>query len=161
MLFSLLKTKMSAIVQYLRENNITKYKIFHKKITNVDIVNGKLVLDLFDKVPHEMKKRAIYFMLNNININEYDHCSMFCGQTSVTYTRELNYFRYIQQNHHMKSMSNESIYMYSFCLHPTEQTVTGHTLLCNCMAQLNKKDSIETIELNGNSSITYVVQYAD
>lgn len=152
---------MSELINYLKENNITNnFKIYHKKITADNIVDGKLQIELFDRLPDTIAgKRAIYFMFNNININEDDHCSFLHNNFELVEARELKYFSYIQQFQHMKTMSNADIFMYTFCLRPTEQSDNGHTSILDLMLHINKKYQYESVNINNNSSITYAVQH--
>lgn len=151
---------MSELVQYLKENNINKFKIFHKRITNADIFNeNELNLDVFDKVPTTMKKRAVYFMLNNVNIIEHDRCRFHNITEYDVAWRELQYFKLIQQHQYMKTMSNYDIYMLSFDWHPTHSDPSSHTLLQTLILQIKKNNSDENFNLGGSSSITYAVQY--
>jgi hypothetical protein len=149
---------MSKLVQYLKENGITKYKIFHKRITNNDVINGKLCLELFDKISTLTQKRAIYFILDNINFNENDHGMMTHGTTTIVEMRDMKYFRYLQPFEHMKTTPDDAIYMYSFCLYPTELLDSGSIELPSLIFSLEKNNN-EDFNINERSSVTYAVQY--
>jgi hypothetical protein len=146
---------MSNIVNYLHENNITNYSIFHKRIKSSMVSDGKLSIDLFDRVIDSSdtnKKVAVYFMFNNLCFDDnLDWCMNENG------LRALNYYKYVQQYQHM-TKTNDNVYMYSFSFHPTNSISTnGYTIKTSLPIEIHKHNGC--FEVSENSAITYVVQY--
>lgn len=154
---------MSELIKYLKENDIVNnYKIFHRRITKDDLTNDdELQIELFERLPNTIiGKRAIYFMFNNINIANDDYCSHCIDDIDQSDKYEMNIFCYIQPLQHMKTAPENQIYMYSFCLHPCEQSNTGQTCCLKFALKINKKNQYDSFDLNERSSITYVIQHS-
>lgn len=151
---------MSELIKVLKENDITKYKIFHKRISSEDLMDGMLYLELLDKVPNTIiKKRAVYFMFNNINISNNNYCKLIFDQTDQTTTpTKLSYFKYIQPSQYMKTNPVNNIYMHSFCLHPAKQNFLGYTYALDLQLVIAKTID-ENFDINERSSITYAIHY--
>jgi hypothetical protein len=114
---------------------------------------------LFDRVGESVRKCAIYFILDNINFNENDHGMIKVDDDFiVTEMRDMKYFRYIQPYKHMKTTPDDTIYMYSFCLRPTELTDSGSTMALTLTFALEKNNN-EDFNINERSSVTYAIQY--
>ena len=74
-------------------------------------------------------------------------------------TKELNYYRYLQPFQHMKTTSNDNIYMFSFCMHPNIHSNSGIINDVSSLALIFEKENGEQFIITDNSSITYVVQH--
>lgn len=152
---------MSELINYLKENDIiSNYKIYHKKITPDHIINGKLCVEMFDRLPNTVtRKRAIYFMFNNINLTDKDYCSATLNHSVNMGKKELKYYKYVEPHTYMKTYPTVEIYMQSFCFHPTIQSDSGLIHDVSSLALIFEKENGEQIEITEQSSITYVVQH--
>jgi hypothetical protein len=156
---------MSHIVNFLCENDIKNYSIFHKRIELSMISEGMLTLDLFDRViesDRTNKKISIFYTFNNVEFDDnLDMCKIlkpYIVQTCGFFNIETYKYHKLNFSKCTNNLSSNSVYHYFFSQDPADENVdNGYTQLKTFVINFKKYD--KDIKISENSSITYVVQY--